>query len=106
MITAEFFIREDEIIGFKVYGHADYADIGEDVVCAGVSSAVMLTANTITENFSIAADITAIENEISLTLHDGGKDKNAKLLLEALRTHLGIIAQEYEGTISILNLEV
>ncbi len=106
MITAEFFIREDEIIGFKVYGHADYADIGEDVVCAGVSSAVMLTVNTITESFGIAADITAIENEISLTLPSGVKDKNAKLIIEALRTHLGIISQEFDGTISILNLEV
>jgi len=106
MITAEFFTREDEIIGFKVYGHADYADIGEDIVCSGVSSAVMLSVNTITDNFGIAADVTAIENEISLTLPSGVKDKNAKLIIEALRTHLGIISQEFDGTISILNLEV
>lgn len=106
MITAEFFTYEDDIIGFKVYGHADYADIGEDVVCSGVSSAVMLTANTITESFGIAADVTATENEIRLTLQRDSKDKNAKLLLEALRTHLAIISQEFEGTISILNLEV
>ena len=48
MIYAEFFTRQEKLYGFKISGHAGYADKGEDIVCASVSSAVQLVANTIT----------------------------------------------------------
>lgn len=52
MICADFFRNEhDRLVGFRITGHAGYADYGEDVCCASVSSAVMLTANTVTEAF-------------------------------------------------------
>ncbi len=42
MIEAVLFEDKDgELIGFKVRGHAGYADKGEDIVCAGVSALVM-----------------------------------------------------------------
>ena len=49
MIVAEFLKKNGNITGFKVSGHAGYDDIGKDIVCASVSSAVMMTANLITE---------------------------------------------------------
>lgn len=55
-------------MGFRITGHAGYADYGEDVCCASVSSAVMLTANTVTEAFKIKADVAVEENEIILRL--------------------------------------
>lgn len=33
----------------KIYGHADYADYGKDIVCASVSSIVTTTINAIIE---------------------------------------------------------
>ena len=67
MICADFFRNEhDRLVGFRITGHAGYADYGEDVCCASVSSAVMLTANTVTEAFKIKADVAVEENEIIL----------------------------------------
>ena len=36
---------KNECVGFDVYGHAGYADAGEDIVCAAIS---ILVINTIT----------------------------------------------------------
>lgn len=41
MIQATFFVNESgELTGFLVHGHAGYADVGQDIVCAGVSALV------------------------------------------------------------------
>ena len=60
MIVAEFFRKNGEITGFKVSGHAGYDESGRDIVCAGVSSAVMMTANLITEIFRFEAEVSAV----------------------------------------------
>ncbi len=53
MINADFQKKDSVIIGFSVKGHAEFADEGEDIVCASVSSAVQLVANAITDFFAI-----------------------------------------------------
>lgn len=57
MIKAVFVVKGEKFIGFTVKGHSGYAESGNDIICAGVSSALMLTVNTITDFFSVAADI-------------------------------------------------
>ena len=39
--------KENECIGFTVIGHAEYADAGEDIICAGISMLVINTCNAI-----------------------------------------------------------
>ena len=71
MICADFFRnKHDKLVGFRITGHAGYADHGEDICCASVSSAVMLTANTVTEAFKINAKVAVEENEIILKLEN------------------------------------
>lgn len=48
MIKAVFAVKGEKFIGFTVKGHSGYAESGNDIICAGVSSALMLTVNTIT----------------------------------------------------------
>ena len=57
MIKAVFAVKGEKFIGFTVKGHSGYAESGNDIICAGVSSALMLTVNTITDFFSVAADM-------------------------------------------------
>jgi len=38
-----FSLQEDKILAVDILGHAGYAEEGEDIVCAAISSAVMLT---------------------------------------------------------------
>lgn len=52
MIKAVFAVKGEKFIGFTVKGHSGYAESGNDIICAGVSSALMLTVNTITD-FSV-----------------------------------------------------
>ena len=39
--------KENECIGFTVIGHAEYAEAGEDIICAGISMLVINTCNAI-----------------------------------------------------------
>ena len=49
MIQVIFTVKDNDICGFEISGHSDYAEEGSDIVCAAVSSAALMTANTITE---------------------------------------------------------
>lgn len=105
MINAEFFRTNDCFCGFAVSGHAGYANAGKDIVCASVTSAVMLTCNLITDYFGIEAQIDTEKNLIGLKLKDCGND-NAQRLIKALCEHLQMISEEFKGTIKITFSEV
>ena len=105
MIRAEFYRGSSErLVGFRIAGHAGYAEYGQDIACASVSSAVMLTANTVTEAFKLPAEVRVDENEIYLKLKEPD-DEGDKLLL-GLLTHLYIISDEFQGRIRITFTEV
>jgi hypothetical protein len=100
MIAADFFRNEsDMLIGFRVTGHAGLADFGYDVCCASVSSAVMMTANTITEAFKLEADVEVGENEIRLDMKK--PDENADKVIMGLLIHLYNLRDEFPGHIKL-----
>ena len=103
MIDAQFYRAEDsqKLLGFVISGHAGYAEEGLDIVCASVSSAVMLTANAVTEVFSIDAKVKEEENgDIYLKLRED-KDGTGDKLLLALVTHLYMLSKEFPQTIKV-----
>lgn len=109
MINAEFFKKNSGFIGFKISGHSGYSDSGSDIVCASVSSAVQLTANTITDFFSIDADVSAEGETINLKISDYcefSSNSFSHKLINSLLVHLDLISQEFDGTINIKITEV
>lgn len=109
MIIAEFFLGKDNHWkGFRISGHSGYSDAGSDIVCASVSSAAMLTANTITDSFFINADVLAEDNMLKLEIKEKCENSDAHLLINALYEHLDVISQEYSENINvrIINTEV
>lgn len=101
MIIAKFMIVGSSLVGFKVSGHADYGEYGQDIVCASVSSAVQLVCNTITECFNVNADVSVGENgTIALELLPP-KDSPATTLIEGLKLHLELLSEEFPNTINI-----
>ena len=57
-MTKVVFYEKDEMLGgFLIKDHSGYDDEGYDIVCASVSSAAYLTANTLTEIVGAKADI-------------------------------------------------
>ena len=100
MIAADFFKNESDMLtGFRVSGHAGLADLGFDVCCASVSSAVMMSANTITEAFRLEADVEVGENEIRLDMKK--PDENADKILMGLLIHLYNLKDEFPGHIKL-----
>ncbi len=104
MIIAQFFKKGENLIGFSVAGHAGYANSGEDIVCASVSSAVQLISNTITESFKINADVSILKDKIQLKLPCS--DEIAHKLIEGFKLHLTLLSDEFKGTIKITTSEV
>ncbi|MBR6337281.1 MAG: ribosomal-processing cysteine protease Prp [Ruminococcus sp.] len=101
MIRADFYRdRDSRLLGLHISGHAGLAEEGEDVVCAAVSSAVMMTCNTITEVYKINAKVNVEDNDILLKLVSDDKGDGDRLLL-GLMLQLDLISQDYPGTLKI-----
>lgn len=104
MIIARFYKNtENKLLGFQVSGHAMQSEYGKDIVCASVSSAVMLTCNTITEAFKSNAKVSVEENEIMLKLVDS--DENAEKILLGFLTHMYFLSDEFTGRILVKVIE-
>lgn len=105
MIRILFFQQNDRLCGCTLSGHAGYAEEGEDIVCASVSSAVQLTANMLTEVFHINADVCADENSVSIRLPLHSSVEGVKIL-EGLRLHTELLKEDYPKFIQIKHTEV
>ncbi len=63
MIKVKFFKAENLVKGFEVSGHSGSAEKGKDVICAFVSSACLMTANTIPEVIGLSKNTVKIIRE-------------------------------------------
>ena len=92
--------------GFHSQDHAGYSAEGQDIVCAGVSSAVRLAANLMTECFQIPAVVTVAENEIQIQLPSSARTQNAVRILNGLLLELQQIQAEFPDYLEIEHMEV
>ena len=104
MIRAEFLQSEGRYKGFSVKGHAGYADKGQDIVCASVSSAVMLAANIITDGFMRDADVFADNDAVSCVV--AVADDVSEAVIGMLKAQFEMILEEFPNTITITISEV
>jgi hypothetical protein rflaF_00230 len=103
MIRAEFYESKGILKGFKISGHAGFANAGSDVVCAAVSSAVQLTVNLLNE-FDCEPQVGAAENTVDC--HITASADTASAILKQLKLHFEAILEEYPKTIKITISEV
>ena len=99
--------KKGDIFGFRLKGHADFAEAGSDIVCAAVSILTINTINSIelftSEDFECESD----EKKggfLSFNLPDtkgGEADRDVQLLLKAMLNGLSDIQKEYSCYISI-----
>ncbi|MBQ2812217.1 MAG: ribosomal-processing cysteine protease Prp [Clostridia bacterium] len=95
------FVRSGKInIGFECTGHAGYAQSGQDIVCAAVSSAAYLTANTITDTFGAKAEISVDDGYMSFVLTE--EDAQSVKLLDGLEAHIRALAKDYPRSIKVI----
>ena len=102
MTTVKFYHSEtDAPLGFSISGHADYDDYGSDIVCAAISSASLMAANTITEIIGMDAYAYADDDgELILKVPEEDADKSKDILL-GLELHLKALAEQYPNNVTI-----
>ncbi len=87
---------ENMITGFRVLGHADYAEYGSDVVCAAVSVLVINTINSIEHFTSDQFHLDQNEKTGHIELNVVSPiSNNTSLLLNSLALGLQGIEEEY-----------
>ena len=104
MIKVKFFKAEDTLIGFEAKGHSMSAPKGEDIICAFVSSACLMAANTITEVIGIEAEAKAGEGYLKLMIKASAN--SAQDILNGLKLHLSELQKDYPENIHVIISEV
>ncbi len=100
MTQVRFHVNDNQLTGFEISGHSGFALEGSDIVCAAISSAAIMAANTVTDIIGDKADITEKDGYLRFSLIEGS---NASVkVLEGLRLHLTQISEQYPDNIKII----
>ncbi|MDE6384621.1 MAG: ribosomal-processing cysteine protease Prp [Eubacterium sp.] len=104
MINVKFFKADDILIGFEAEGHSMSAPKGEDLICAFVSSACLMAANTVTEIIGADADASAEDGYLILLIKKSAN--SAQDILNGLKLHLTELQKDYPENINVIISEV
>jgi len=94
MIKSKFVYQEQKLNQISVSGHANYKKSGEDIVCAAVSAATLVTANAIEHlGLNQKIDLTVEDGYFKLTLNVS--DSIVQGLMENLEYTLNDLQKQY-----------
>lgn len=99
MIKISFFKKGELLTGFECKGHANSGEYGQDVICAFVSSACYLTANTVTDIIGLSADARNTDGYMRLSIN--ASPEKAQDILKGMVLHITELAKEYPKTIKV-----
>ncbi len=92
--------------GFDCTGHARYADVGQDIVCAGVSALVINTINSVENLTENMAEAQSDEETGEIRFHfEGQPDASGKLLMDSLVLGLEGIQANYGNNYLVLKIK-
>ncbi len=103
MTTIRFYRDQDRLSGFVCQGHSGYAEAGEDIVCAAITSAIRLLECTINDVWKAGADVSVTEARISLSL-PRTCPKGPAEALQGLYFYLGELQKEYPEHLTVLEV--
>ena len=105
MIKIEFSSSKGLLTGFCLRGHSGYAEQGADIVCAAVSSAAYMAANTITEIIGADPEITEDDGIMELKLNKSDAEK-ARSIMDGFHLHMLGLNEQYSKFITLKISEV
>ncbi len=111
MIEAVIYHRKKELCGYRISGHAGFAQAGEDIVCSAVSILAINTVNAMEQLTSMPFRCEADEKKggylkVMFSEIEKGIDQDAALLLKAMVLGLEDLAKEYKKYIRLNYKEV
>ena len=92
-------------VGFRISGHSGFSKEGTDIVCAAVSSAAYLTANTITDVIGVSAEISVEDGLMLFRIPEKGAAV-CGALLKGFRLHMAALQKQYPKNIELTDMEV
>ena len=105
MTKIRFTLKSGQPVSFLMEGHAGAGLSGNDSVCAALSSAAYMAANTITDVMGVRADAAVSDARFSLSLPDD-TPREAIQVMEGLRLHFVQLEDQYPASIQLENTEV
>ena len=104
MIKVKFYLSDKLIKGFEISGHSGSADKGEDIICASVSSAAYMAANTVTDVLFIKSCVKEHDGKMKLIIKE--ELSEAQPILKGLRLHLESLAGDYPKNIKVTTSQI
>ncbi|MBQ1928145.1 MAG: ribosomal-processing cysteine protease Prp [Acutalibacteraceae bacterium] len=100
MINVVFYLKNDNLSGFELSGHATVNEYDENgrLVCAYVSSSAIMTANTVSEIICDKADIQCDDGYLKMICQDLSRCED---ILQGFRLHITETQKEYPEIIKI-----
>lgn len=103
MTAVTLLLRGGELVGFDIAGHTGFAQAGQDILCAAISSAAYLTANTITDVVGAKAE-TAVSDGRMKILVSARDEEKCRDILKGFELHIRQLCQQYPKGIRIIKL--
>ena len=101
MIQVRLFYQENLLAGYEISGHStvDADDLDGRLICSAVSSAAIMTANTVTEIIGDRAEVGLDDGYLRLRCADPAR---CQTVLEGFQLHVSALAHEYPDRIKII----
>ncbi len=94
-------------MGFKISGHAEYADPGSDIVCSAVSALAITTFNSLTKLCDDAFHFEANQESGDMELvFDDILTHDAEIIMQVFEIGISSISESYSDFICITFKEV
>ena len=97
----------DRITGFTVSGHSGYAEAGQDIVCAAITTAVTMAEATINDVCGAKAKVRVKEDDARITLTlpaSCDEEETVQAVLSGLLLTLINLREDYEDYIEVLEV--
>ena len=101
MTRSKFFFKNGRLCGFELEGHSGAGEAGSDIVCAAVSSAAYLTANTVTDICHCRAQVRDGDGHMLVKVEDADTE-SCQDILKGFRLHMEELEQQYPEHIQIV----
>lgn len=106
MINLVFKIKNNSIIGFSCNGHSGYAEAGQDIVCAAVSSLVQNAEICISEVLNIKLNVKRDDKNAKFEIKFSKNVSNEQIekaqpILKALKLSSQRIEKEYKKYLKV-----
>ncbi len=100
MTTAKFLFSGDTVVSFELSGHSGAGEVGTDIVCSAVSSAVYMAANTIIEILKLNPKTVVRDGylKLEMSLDDAHK---SKVITDGLCLHLSELQGQYPNNLKL-----